>query len=88
MLPLESLLVVNHQKISRMPSVSSILAAYAVKCKVGENSALFIFSIDFCDAFYLLNPSGDLKVSQDNFEKHFTNKKLEVLYLFKLVLSC
>jgi hypothetical protein len=34
-----------------MHSVISILAAYAVKGKVGENSALFISSIDPCDVF-------------------------------------
>ena len=65
-----------------MPSISSISATLDRYCRlqeqVGRNSAIFPL-IDPLDAFYLLNPSGDLSSTQVEFEDYFREKNLEVI---------
>ena len=65
-----------------MPSISSISVTLDRYCRlqeqVGRNSAIFPL-IDPLDAFYLLNPSGDLSSTQIEFEDYFREKNLEVI---------
>jgi len=69
-----------------MPSVSSIFAVFDKgtyqKVQVGRNLGPFP-SIDPLDAFYLVNPGGDLVRTQIKFENYFRDKNIEVLHLFK-----
>ena len=64
-----------------MPSVGSISAildrSHHYQELAGTNPAAFPL-IDPLDAFYLLNPSGDLSSSQAAFEKWFRDQNLEV----------
>ncbi|XP_057494488.1 LOW QUALITY PROTEIN: separase-like [Actinidia eriantha] len=80
MLPWENLPVLRNQEVYRMPSISSISATLDRYCRlqeqVGSNSAI-IPLIDPLDAFYLLNPSGDLSSTQIEFEDYFREKNLE-----------
>lgn len=65
-----------------MPSVISISVALNRSCgqeeELGGVIATFP-SIDPWDAYYLLNPSGDLSSTQVEFEDWFRNKKWEVI---------
>ncbi|XP_052179939.1 separase isoform X3 [Diospyros lotus] len=80
MLPWENLPVLRNQEVYRMPSIGSIFATLSRCChfqeKVGRKSILFP-SIDPLDAFYLLNPSGDLSSTQAKFEDWFRDQNLE-----------
>ncbi|XP_061337166.1 separase [Gastrolobium bilobum] len=80
MLPWENLPILRNQEVYRMPSVSSISA---VLDKVGNHQELVgrtlapFPSIDPLDAFYLLNPDGDLGGTQNEFENYFRVQSLE-----------
>ncbi|WJX81047.1 separase [Trifolium repens] len=80
MLPWESLPILRNQEVYRMPSVSSIFAVFYKdsnhKEQVERNLVPFP-SIDPLDAFYLLNPGGDLVRTQIQFENYFRDKNLE-----------
>lgn len=69
-----------------MPSVSSISALLDKGCnheELGERSLVPFPSIDPLDAFYLLNPDGDLGGTQIQFEDYFRGQNLEVFYQFE-----
>nr|XP_011462140.1 PREDICTED: separase [Fragaria vesca subsp. vesca] len=80
MLPWENLPVLRNQEVYRMPSVGSILATanrnYQNQDQVQSIATLFPL-IDPLDAFYLLNPSGDLNYTQNEFETWFRDQNLE-----------
>lgn len=82
MLPWENLPVVRNQEVYRMPSIGSIFATLDRCCQFQEhdvkNAGIFPL-IDPLDGFYLLNPSGDLRGTQDTFEDFFREKNLEVI---------
>ncbi|KAJ4962506.1 hypothetical protein NE237_022445 [Protea cynaroides] len=81
MLPWESMPILRKQEVYRMPSVagiSSILkTSYCHKDQLQKIAAAFPL-IDPLDAFYLLNPSGDLIDTQADFEGWLRNQKLEM----------
>ncbi|KAF6164599.1 hypothetical protein GIB67_032827 [Kingdonia uniflora] len=81
MLPWENLPVLRKQEVYRMPSVGSISSTINISChlkeQIGRVVATAFPSIDPLDAFYLLNPSGDLQHTQAEFEEWFKDKKLE-----------
>lgn len=68
------------QEVYRMPSIGSISAildrSHHHQEQAGMNAAAFPL-IDPLDAFYLLNPSGDLSSSQTAFEKWFRDQNIE-----------
>ncbi|KAI3774516.1 hypothetical protein L1987_49074 [Smallanthus sonchifolius] len=80
MLPWESLPVLRNQEVYRMPSVASISCTYDRCChfqeKVGEDSSLFPM-IDPLDAYYLLNPGGDLYRTEAEFGNWFKDQNFE-----------
>ncbi|KAI5448524.1 hypothetical protein KIW84_015801 [Lathyrus oleraceus] len=80
MLPWENLPILRNQEIYRMPSVSSISAVLdngnKRKEQVGKNLMPFP-NIDPLDAFYLVNPDGDLGGTQIEFENYFREQNLE-----------
>ncbi|XP_065870788.1 separase isoform X2 [Euphorbia lathyris] len=80
MIPWENLPVLRNQEVYRMPSVGSIFLTLDRSCKhqdqVGNIVAAFPL-IDPLDAFYLLNPSGDLSSTQVEFENWFRDQNLE-----------
>lgn len=80
MLAWENLPILRKQEVYRMPSVSSISFVLdkgsTSKEPVGRNLAPFP-SIDPLDAFYLVNPDGDLAGTQIEFEKFFRDQNLE-----------
>lgn len=81
MLPWENLPVLRNQEVYRMPSVSSISALLNRSCnhhEQVERSSLSVPLIDPLDAFYLLNPDGDLKNTESEFENWFRDQDLEV----------
>lgn len=70
-----------------MPSVISISMALnrsGLEEQVSGVPATFP-SIDPLDAYYLLNPSGDLSGTQVEFEEWFKNKKWEVIATFLII---
>eukprot|EP00268_Persea_americana_P017925 TRINITY_DN18757_c0_g1_i15.p1 TRINITY_DN18757_c0_g1~~TRINITY_DN18757_c0_g1_i15.p1 ORF type:complete len:389 (+),score=75.84 TRINITY_DN18757_c0_g1_i15:652-1818(+) len=79
MLPWENLPILRKQEVYRMPSVISISVALNRSCGQEEVSGVTATfpSIDPWDAYYLLNPSGDLSSTQVEFEDWFRNKKWE-----------
>ena len=81
MLPWENIPVLRTQEVYRMPSIGSISAildrSHHHQEQAGMNAAAFPL-IDPLDAFYLLNPSGDLSSSQAAFEKWFRDQNIEV----------
>ncbi|KAL9264934.1 Separase-like protein [Drosera capensis] len=82
MLPWESMPILREeeQEIYRMPSVSCIYALLqrSVKHQEEAQSLQAIFPlIDPLDAFYLLNPSGDLNNTQVEFEEWFKSEQLQ-----------
>lgn len=79
MLPWESLPILRNQEVYRMPSVCSIFASLDRHDneKLGTGSIVFP-SIDPLDAYYLLNPSGDLPSTEVHFDKWFKDQNLEV----------
>ncbi|XP_012569077.1 separase isoform X2 [Cicer arietinum] len=80
MLPWENLPILRNQEVYRMPSVSSISAVLDKgnnhNKQVGRNLVTFP-SIDPMDAFYLLNPDGDLRCTQLEFENYFRDQNLQ-----------
>lgn len=86
MLPWENLPILRNQEVYRMPSVSSISAVLDKgnnhNKQVGRNLVTFP-SIDPMDAFYLLNPDGDLRCTQLEFENYFRDQNLQVFHLFE-----
>ncbi|GMI95409.1 EXTRA SPINDLE POLES, RADIALLY SWOLLEN 4, homolog of separase, HOMOLOGY OF SEPARASE 1 [Hibiscus trionum] len=70
MLPWESMPILRQQEVYRMPSVGSISM---MRSRYHELVPL----IDPSDAFYLLNPSGDLKSTQAEFENWFRDQNFE-----------
>ncbi|XP_058760955.1 separase-like [Vicia villosa] len=80
MLPWENLPILRNQEIYRMPSVSSISAVLDNgnnhREQVGKNLTPFP-NIDPLDAFYLVNPDGDLGGTQIEFENYFRDQNLE-----------
>lgn len=66
-----------------MPSVGSILVTINRSCHrqqhVGDVATAFPF-IDPLDAFFLLNPGGDLRSTQMEFENWFRDHKLEASF--------
>ncbi|XP_050209368.1 separase isoform X2 [Mercurialis annua] len=80
MFPWENLPVLRNQEVYRMPSVGSISLTLDRSCNPQEQVGR-IFStlpfIDPLDAFYLLNPSGDLSSTQNAFEKWFRDQNFE-----------
>ncbi|KAF5184255.1 Separase [Thalictrum thalictroides] len=80
MLPWENLPTLKKTEVYRMPSVVSICALINVNIHRQEQSGSIdgtFPSIDPLDAFYLLNPSGDLDYTQVKFEEWFRDQKLE-----------
>lgn len=70
-----------------MPSVSSISAVLDKGSKHQEQVERNLMpfpSIDPLDAFYLLNPDGDLDGTQIEFENWFRGQNLEVFQQFEL----
>lgn len=69
-----------------MPSIGSIAATLDRCCQlkeqVGRNPVIFPL-MDPLDAFYLLNPSGDLSRTQVEFEDWFRNQNLEEHSIFQ-----
>ncbi|OMO79929.1 Peptidase C50, separase [Corchorus capsularis] len=80
MLPWESIPILRQQEVYRMPSVGSICRTlerrWHFQEQVGRNPVAFPL-IDPLDAFYLLNPSGDLSSTQDEFENWFRDQNFE-----------
>ncbi|XP_042511471.1 separase isoform X2 [Macadamia integrifolia] len=80
MLPWESMPILRQQEVYRMPSVAGIYAilktSYRREEQVQKVASDFPL-IDPLDAFYLLNPSGDLIHTQADFEGWFRNQKFE-----------
>lgn len=66
-----------------MPSVGSISVALDRSHQHQEQVGKFVANfplIDPLDAFYLLNPSGDLSSTQVEFENWFRDQNLEVIF--------
>ncbi|OWM84928.1 hypothetical protein CDL15_Pgr027715 [Punica granatum] len=80
MLPWENFPILRSQEVYRMPSVGSISVTIDRSRNrrehVGKVAAAFPF-IDPLDAFFLLNPGGDLRSTQIEFENWFRDHKLE-----------
>jgi separase len=86
MLPWERLSAVMNKEVYRMPSVTSIFILLD-KCdnkKQMENSLSPFPLIDPLFAYFVLNPDGTLNRYERTFKDHFEEKKLQVLYMFKL----
>ncbi|XP_072151631.1 separase isoform X3 [Setaria viridis] len=76
MLPWENLPVLRNQEIYRMPSMTSIFLALSRSnnlLKDGSVMAPPFPVIDPFNTFYLLNPSGDLSSTQEEFDQLFRN---------------
>ncbi|KAJ1281207.1 hypothetical protein BS78_04G290200 [Paspalum vaginatum] len=76
MLPWESLPVLRNQEAYRMPSIASILLALSrSKDQCKDRSAIVppFPVINPLNSFYLLNPSGDLSSTQEEFDQLFRN---------------
>ncbi|XAR49404.1 Separase [Bertholletia excelsa] len=79
MLPWENLPVLRKQEVYRMPSIGSIFAILEKCCTkehIGKVPVSFPL-IDPLDAFYLLNPGGDLSRTQVEFEEWFRDQNLK-----------
>ncbi|XP_022748574.1 separase isoform X3 [Durio zibethinus] len=80
MLPWESIPILRQQEVYRMPSVGSISMTlernWHYQEQVDGKAAAFPL-IDPLDAFYLLNPSGDLSSTQAEFENWFRDQNFE-----------
>ncbi|KAH7835743.1 hypothetical protein Vadar_029399 [Vaccinium darrowii] len=80
MLPWESSPIVRNQEVYRRPSIGSIFAILDRCCQFQEhdakNAGIFPL-INPLDAFYLLNPSGDLNGTQGKLEDFFRERNLE-----------
>ncbi|ESQ38299.1 hypothetical protein EUTSA_v10029518mg, partial [Eutrema salsugineum] len=80
MLPWENIPILRRQEVYRMPSVGSISAVLKKCCSREVPAGCFSSPfplIDPRDAYYLLNPGGDLRSTQIEFESWFKEKKME-----------
>ncbi|KFK31931.1 hypothetical protein AALP_AA6G177700 [Arabis alpina] len=80
MLPWENIPILRRQEVYRMPSVGSISAVLKKCCSQEDTAARFISPfplIDPQDAYYLLNPSGDLRSAKIEFESWFKEHKMK-----------
>ncbi|KAJ6704493.1 hypothetical protein OIU85_030317 [Salix viminalis] len=80
MLPWENIPILRNQEVYRMPSVSSICFTLDRSCYQQEQIKKITTAfplIDPLDAFYLLNPGGDLNSTQVEFENWFKDQNLE-----------
>ncbi|MQM00180.1 hypothetical protein Taro_032908, partial [Colocasia esculenta] len=79
MLPWENIPILRKQEVYRMPSTSSIFATLDRHWHREQSKGFdaIIPSIDPLDAYYLLNPSGDLSSTQLEFEEWFVTQKWE-----------
>ncbi|XP_021763754.1 separase-like [Chenopodium quinoa] len=79
MLPWESIPIMREQEVYRMPSVASIFMALQRRSVLQESARLGTKFplIDPLDAFYLLNPSGDLSRTQSEFEEWFRYQNMQ-----------
>ncbi|KNA25484.1 hypothetical protein SOVF_006490 [Spinacia oleracea] len=79
MLPWENMPIMREQEVYRMPSVASIFMALQRR-SVLENVARLGTKfplIDPLDAYFLLNPSGDLSRTQSEFEEWFRHQNIQ-----------
>ncbi|KAL4588484.1 hypothetical protein LXL04_001375 [Taraxacum kok-saghyz] len=85
MLPWENLPVLRNQEVYRMPSVATISSTFDKyfqnqnnqnQEKEKEKEKDFPM-IDPLDAYYLLNPGGDLPTTQSNFQNWFKDQNLQ-----------
>ncbi|GJZ95769.1 separase isoform X1, partial [Tanacetum coccineum] len=77
MLPWENLPILRHQDVSRMPSVMSISSTIRKRCSYDDNDHMVFPTIDPRDAYYVLNPQGDLKQLERNLTEWFSKQKFE-----------
>ncbi|GMH28096.1 hypothetical protein Nepgr_029939 [Nepenthes gracilis] len=80
MLPWENMPILREEEVYRMPSVGCISAALQRSANSQEEAQRLAISfplIDPLDAFYLLNPSGDLSSTQAEFEEWFRAQNLQ-----------
>ncbi|XP_011008695.1 PREDICTED: separase [Populus euphratica] len=80
MLPWENIPILRNQEVYRMPSVGSICFTLDRRCHQQEHVEKITTAfplIDPLDAFYLLNPGGDLSSTQVEFENWFIDQNLE-----------
>jgi separase len=90
MLPWESLPSLRRQEVYRMPSIGSILLTLDrnyQRCKEKEKEELlfgncYFPKVDPFDAYYLLNPSGDLKDTEDDLKPWLEGLNFEVAKTF------
>ena len=88
MLPRENLPALRNQEIYRMPSMKSIFLALSRSTnhyKYARAMAPPFPVIDPFDAFYLLNPSGDLISTQEEFYQLFRNYEWKVTMISSLL---
>lgn len=81
MLPWENLPVLRNQEIYRMPSMGSIVLALSQSnnhYKDVSAKALPFPVVNPSNTFYLLNPSGDLSSTQEEFHQLFRNYEWKV----------
>lgn len=72
-----------------MPSVGSVCATLDGRCNQQQQDSEILAAfpaIDPLDAFYLLNPSGDLSSTQIEFESWFKDQNLEVSFSYFLLI--
>ncbi|XP_073125634.1 separase isoform X2 [Henckelia pumila] len=80
MLPWENLPILRNQEVYRMPSVDSIFVTLDRCCQNQELIGPAIPAIpliDPLDSYYLLNPDGDLRRTEVEFENWFKDKNIE-----------
>ncbi|KAK1309132.1 hypothetical protein QJS10_CPA09g00164 [Acorus calamus] len=79
MLPWENLPVLRKWEVYRMPSLASVITTLGKSLQEEPINVCGVPfpSIDPSDAYYVLNPSGDLSTTQVEFEEWFREKKWE-----------
>ncbi|KAL6912053.1 hypothetical protein ACP4OV_000858 [Aristida adscensionis] len=80
MLPWENLPVLRNQEVYRMPSMGNIFVALAQGNNHRKDGNVIVPPfpvIDPLNTFYLLNPSGDLSSTQEEFDALFRNYELK-----------
>jgi separase len=81
MVPWENLPTLRNQEIYRMPSMQSIFLALTRSTNHHDDASAIgppFPVIDPFNAFYLLNPSGDLISTQEEFDQLFRNYEWKV----------
>jgi separase len=81
MLPWENLPALRNQEIYRMPSIGSVFLALTRSNNYWKDARVIAPPfpvIDPFNAFYLLNPSGDLSSTQEEFDQMFKNYEWKV----------